>query len=377
MKKLHALKYVFLTITTLTTLFCPIRAEQRPLKVLHISFHLGCTKDFEEVAHELNLDLTSWYVLSADLPREHFDGKTLGNGVYNITHERARMVWEKHKDFFNQFDVILTSDTAPLSRIFLQNGWEKPLIIWICNRFDYADYSTAQGKFPDKEYYDLFRAATHQPNVKIIGYTPYEHVYARARGIDTGTLTIKPLGSQEKGIRDKHETSIPATVNKSETLFIYPRLNGTELNHVIKKCTELGLKTYSGRYNGPNDLTDFKGIIYFPYAWSNLAVFENMQRGIVHFIPSEKFIKQMVREHAPVKYITLDSFNLIEWYREENRPYLVYFDSWEDLKIKTSKDYTQMSLAIKQFAQEHRKTMLDRWQMVFNDCASLLKKLKL
>ncbi len=350
-------------------------AEAPALKVLHISFHLGCTKDFEEVAHELDLNLTSWYVLSADLPRDHFDGKTLGNAVYNITHERARMVWEKHKDFFNQFDVILTSDTAPLSRIFLQNGWNKPLIIWICNRFDYADWGTAQGKFPDREYYDLFRAATHQPNVKIVGYTPYEHVYARAKGIDTGTLTIKPLGSMEKGSREKNATNIPAAVNKSETLFIYPRLGDRELNYTINKCTEVGLKTYSGRYNGPNDLEGFKGIIYFPYAWSNLALFENIQRGIIHFIPSEQFIKQMAHERVPVRYVTLDRFDLVEWYSQEYRPCFVYFDSWEDLKNKVSKDYNQLSLTVKQFAQEHRKTMLGRWHKVFDDCRKMLEKI--
>jgi hypothetical protein len=345
-----------------------------PLKILHISFHLGCIKDFEEVARELDLDLTSWYVLSSDLPREHFDGKTLGNAVYNITHERARMVWEKHKNFFNQFDVILTSDTAPLSRIFLQNGWQKPLIIWICNRFDYCDYATSEGKFPDREYYELFRAATHQPNVKIVGYTPYEHVYAKAKGIDTGSFTIKPLGSQEKGIRDKHETSIPATINKSETFFIYPRLTGDQLSYIKKKCSEIGLKTYSGRYNGPNDLEGFKGIIYYPYAWSNLAVFENMQRGIIHFIPSEKFILQMVHEGIPVRYVTLNQFELVEWYSKDYRPFFVYFDSWEDLKEKASKDYGSLSAAVKKCTQEQRKTMLDRWHMVFDECSQILTK---
>jgi len=57
-----------------------------------------------------------------------------------------------HKDYFDTFDVIVTSGTAPLHESFLQNGWTKPLIIWICNRFDYCDYASLDCNFPDQEY---------------------------------------------------------------------------------------------------------------------------------------------------------------------------------------------------------------------------------
>jgi hypothetical protein len=175
-------------------LLCVIAANylsclDRPLKVLHMTFHNGCKEDFIDVAQELDLDLTSWYVQS--LPQNFWEGFNAGNGIYNVTHERAARVWDRHKDFFNTFDVIVTSDTAPLSRIFLQNGWNKPLIIWVCNRFDY-------GVEGDTEYYELLRKATHMNNVKIIAYTPYEHVYMQSRGISSGNLSIKPLGKKIK-----------------------------------------------------------------------------------------------------------------------------------------------------------------------------------
>src|SRR3990172_2220243 len=81
-------------------------------------------------------------------------------------------------------------------RIFLQHGWQKPLIIWICNRFDFYDKYTRDHPFPDQEYYDLFNKATKQDTVKIIGYTPYEHEYVATKGITTGGLTIKPIGTK-------------------------------------------------------------------------------------------------------------------------------------------------------------------------------------
>ena len=47
------------------------------LKVLHITFHEGCKKDFEEVARELDLDLTSWFV--QQLPQGFWEGFHTGN----------------------------------------------------------------------------------------------------------------------------------------------------------------------------------------------------------------------------------------------------------------------------------------------------------
>lgn len=358
-------------VTLLSLLFLchsAIEANSRAPKILHISFHHGCIKDFEEVGKELSLDLTSWYVLSSDLPRMHFDGKTTGNAVYNLTHQRALDVWNKHKDYFYQFDAIITSDTAPLSRIFLQNGWEKPLIIWINNRFDYYDGASLDGPFPDAEYYDLFRRALNQKNVRVIGYTEYEHHYAGLKGVHTDGFTIKPLGTTKANFRDDGRSYIPQDVVKSETLFIYPRLDENQLVHLKQQCAQLGFKTYSGVYNGPCDLDGFKGIIYFPYAWSNYAVYENMERGLIHFVPSVHFIRTMAQTNLPIKYITLDLFHLIEWYKPEYKDLLVYFDSWQDLRNKVrTLDYAQMSEKNKLFAQHHRKTQLKHWYRVFED----------
>ncbi|TET36611.1 hypothetical protein E3J61_00540, partial [Candidatus Dependentiae bacterium] len=172
----------------------------KKVKVLHITFHEGCKKDFEEVARELDLDLTSWFV--QHLPQEFWEGFHAGNEIYNVGPHRAQRVWGRHKDFFDQFDLIVTSDTAPLSRIFLQNEWKNPLIIWVCNRFDYAHGRGGEDGFPDREYYNLIRQATQKKNVRIIAYTPFEHEYMRRKGIEMGTRTIKPLGTKEEIIPD-------------------------------------------------------------------------------------------------------------------------------------------------------------------------------
>ena len=49
------------------------------------------------------------------------------------------------------------------------------------------------------------------------------------------------------------------------------------------KVESLGIKVFNGRYNGPKDLAEFFGVIHIPYAWSNLALFEAIQLGIIFF----------------------------------------------------------------------------------------------
>ncbi len=358
------MKKLFATVGMTIAIFT-LYADQSALRVLHIGFHKGCLDDFAEVGKELGLEVTSWYVLSAELDRTHFDGISTGNAVYNISHDRAERVWDKHKSYFKQFDVIVTSDTAPLARIFLQNGWEKPLIIWICNRFDYYDPDSLDGAFPDNEYYDLIRKATHMQNVKIVSYTPYEHIYARAKGVDIGTLTIKPIGTLPKKKNALSCSAIPASIDKKHTIFIYPRLESDHVRYIAQQCSDRDIQTYSGGYNGPEDLTEFKGVLYVPYQLSNLALFENLQRGIVHFVPSQEFMHNARRSGMPIRCFISGPIELCEWYFPEYRNLLVFFDSWDDLAYKVkSTDYNALSSACKKAGAEHRKTMVTCWKEV-------------
>lgn len=342
--------------------------KKRP-KILHLSFHLGCIKEVEDIARKLDLDVTPWYVF--DRPLVEFEGCNSGLEVYNMLPDRAQRIWERHKDYFNTFDIIWITDTAPLSRIFLQNDWKKPLLIWICNRFDYCHYPS---EFPDPEYHELFRKATKQKNVFIIPYSPYEWYYAYTKKVFLNTFTIKPIGAVEEKERYAHtDKSVPLSVDKKNTMLIYPRLNQRELSFVKSKCDELGIPYYSGQYNGSHDIKDFKGVIFFIYgAWLNIAMFENFQRGLVHFLPSIDFMEQLNRSKAPVSghpYVLGSRlYELCEWYSSEHKDLIVYYDSWEDLKHKIeTTDYDAMKKKILAFAHQHKEEMINRWRMVFEE----------
>lgn len=329
------------------------------MKLLHLSFHRGCQNDIEYVCNQLKIDLTF---------REFDDGVSIGNDKYNITYLKAKSAWDKYKDFYNQFDCIITSDTTPISRVFLQNNWKKKLIIWICNRFDYAHQPDAEKiGFPDQEYYDLINDCKNRDNVHIIGYTPFENYYANTiRKLSIGNEIIKPIGNVSEVYKNYNSTKIE---NKDETFFIGPYHNDNIMMNLKEKVESLGIKSYNGRYNGPLDLAEFAGVIHIPYAWSNLALFEAIQLGIIYFIPSLNFLKEIKKDKdffwsPPYREEVID---LSEWYCDEYKDILVYFNSWEDLKNKIN--YTILKLQkqkIKKNGVEHKLLMLNKWEKCIN-----------
>lgn len=348
--------------------------NRRPFKILHLTYHMGCLKEIEKVAQELSLDITPWFILTNC---KEFDGQTSTNAIYNISHERAENIWNRHKDIFDMYDAILISDTAPLSRIFLQHHWKKPLIIWVCNRFDYYDEVTNDGGFPDAEYYDLFRKAYYLPNVHIVSSTPYEYIHAAVHGVPIGDRVIRSIGSRETNYRNGNQPYIPASVNKEETLMlpnmaIFTDFGSTQ--YIVHQCRSHGINVYSGRYNGPYELKEFKGILYFPYQWWTASMYENIQMGLIHFVPSKTFVENSAKEgKLIIRGYNYCCFNPLfyeygEFYCLENRDCFVYFDSWQDLaqKIRTT-DYQAKKEYILNFADNHRNTMLSRWKELFDN----------
>lgn len=361
MKLTNILSFFFL-------LLAPLFLQSQNTKVLHLTLHRGCATEFEGVAKALSLDLTTWFIQA--MPLGFIEGYNSGNAIYNIGHDRAERIWNLHKEYFNLFDVIITSDTAPLSRIFLQNGWDKPLIIWMCNRFDYHDNASLDCEFPDPEYYRLFQEALYKENVALIAYTKFEHYYAHTKGIDTGSLTITPCAfNVEKTV----PSAIPDSIKKAETFFLPPYHNEMNFMDLSSHLHQLGIKNYCGRYNGGADLTNFKGIIHLPYSWSNLAFFENIAYGIPYFVPSRSFFKSMASLnhyfHPNINFMLDDDvYALSEWYAPEHCEIITYFDSWSDLNEKIqATDFPALREKIQAFAKQHQANTLEAWKNVFRN----------
>lgn len=337
------------------------------MKILHLSFHEGCINDLKFVCDKLNIEchvLSQFKDLNSNKNIDTLEEPFAQH--YNVTHQLADKYWNKYKNYFNSFDCIVTSDTAPLSRIFLQNNWTKRLVIWICNRFDYTNYPVRNGKFPDPAYYHLLNNAYKQQNVFIIGYTKFENIYANdIRKLSIGYNVITPSGGISKIYSDNF-------VEKSEyknTIFVPPYHNDTQMIDVKNKLNELGYDAYCGKYNGPCDLCNYKCVVHMPYAWSNLALFEMFPLGIVYFIPSISFLKNLKvnRKFFWSPPYVEDLLPISEWYDDRYKDLLIYFNSWDDLVEKINAlNFDEHKIKLKEFGKLHIENVCNSWNKIFH-----------
>jgi hypothetical protein len=325
------------------------------MKLLHLSFHRDCQLEIEYVFKKIGHEITTM----------KFD--TGYNEINEFTQLRAQNFWEKNKDYFNTFDGIITSYPTSLSRIFLQNDWPKLLIIWVCNRFDCG----IQEEYMDPGFYNLLRSIKNRKNVYIFGNSFIENIYSTyAKNVDIGNFIIKPLGKTVK-TDFMYKTY---SDEESNVFYIPPGKNETQLLNVSKKLDTLDIQTICERFNeNMIELLGYKGVICIPYSWSSIAFFERLQLGIVTFLPTERFLIELFSEgeywfEPPFNVQQTELLKITEWYAQEHRDFMVYFDSWNDLKMKIQNtNYKDKTTLMLNYAKMHEKETLERWNHVIND----------
>jgi hypothetical protein len=325
------------------------------MKLLHLSFHRDCQLEIEYVFKKIGHEITTM----------KFD--TGYNEINEFTQLRAQNFWEKNKDYFNTFDGIITSYPTSLSRIFLQNDWPKLLIIWVCNRFDCG----IQEEYMDPGFYNLLRSIKNRKNVYIFGNSFIENIYSTyAKNVDIGNFIIKLLGKTVK-TDFMYKTY---SDEESNVFYIPPGKNETQLLNVSKKLDTLDIQTICERFNeNMIELLGYKGVICIPYSWSSIAFFERLQLGIVTFLPTERFLIELFSEgeywfEPPFNVQQTELLKITEWYAQEHRDFMVYFDSWNDLKMKIQNtNYKDKTTLMLNYAKMHEKETLERWNHVIND----------
>jgi hypothetical protein len=300
------------------------------MKILSIGFHPGA---LDAIRGMINENITS-EILPIREDCYH----------YNMTHERAKMLWDDYKDYYEKYDCIITSDTAPLSRIFLQNGYSGKLIVYVCNRFDY----NVEG---DEEYYQLLRNATSNPDVVLTGYTPYENVYCNRHGIYLEDI-IKPVFNADWRVHYHGDT------------YYIPDYQNNYAFKLSDRCK--GLPVLSGRYAGIEDLARFKAIIHLPYHWNGIANGEALSVQTPYYIPTKRLLLSLIKQKD---YWFQNANDLDKWidicdfYDKRYQCMYYYFDSFEEIH-DIEPDYNQIYLlACRVYSENRRKlqAILKRW----------------
>ena len=342
----------------------PKGAQRRRKRILHLSFHIGCIQEVKYMGDRFGFDVDTDFI--PNLSPEMFDGQPPSNARYNMTKKRAQAVWKLQKDRYMSYDTIVVSDTAPLCRIFLEANYTKPLIVWVCNRFDYADTSALQSgeQFPDKGYYKIIDSIKHLSNVSILSYTPWEHVYAQhVARVGHWSDVLRPVGARSF-------TKPPKSIPRPQGDVFLPPYNNDKLcfSDIKTAVEDSDLTVFQGRYSTPFDLTKYKCIDHIPYAMSNLALFENIQLGIVYFIPSAKFISKSIAARKGFFMQTDPTTGALplsssEWYCEYMQPAFVTFDSWKDLTFKLNTvDLKKKQKSVRKIADDIMKSSVAKWK---------------
>jgi hypothetical protein len=337
-------------------------------KVLHLSHHYGCLKDHQYVCTQLGLELTNKFSIW---------NQVIKRDCYRITKEIANSVWEENKEYFNTFDYIITSDTAPLSRIFLENIKEftGELIIWVCNRFNYE----MQG---DEDYHTLFSESLSMDNVKVIPYTEFERTWADHFNIKITEEVVRPIGFSIDNPLSEQESSEMIGFGgdygeplKGGDILVSRYHNDTIFQNSERMINSYGISADFCKYKGYQGLVDlsekYNSYFILPEQYSKLAAFEIMGIGIPPILPSETFLLHLskINNYWFGSGVNQSTVSQCEWYNEYYDRFAVYIDDFSDIPdaydtvVKHKKEICDIMI---KSGQEHKEKTLNQWRKIYN-----------
>lgn len=285
-------------------------------RVLHLSFHYGCASDLNYVFKALGWDI------------DFFDATCWSSAM---TERLAHEIWQTHKDRFQSYDLIVTSDTAALSYPFLLHYDElRPrLLIWVCNRFNICMEKDA-----------LFHTLFRETRATKIPYTAFETEWCRRFKIDLKHPVIPPLGRHEE-----RYICNPAVMERifrplerfgpeapdTETVFVHDYHNNAK--YLVPFLRDRGFSVAWGRYTDLAEIKGYKAVVSLPDAFCKIFHTEAIQHGIPVLLPSLRGMKHLF--NAPGygftsrEHISRDDLAMCAWL--EHPECHILFDSMEDI----------------------------------------------
>jgi hypothetical protein len=325
------------------------------MNALHLTSHIGTTKNIENVFKLLNIE------------NKLITQKCVNNSFY-YSETTANEIWNYYSDKLDNISVLIFTDTSMIARPFLQNIEKHNclIVIYITNRFDWGIWG-----FNDDLYYNLYAEISNNNRVIFCADNNYDQDYAMAHNIKflyEDSIKLTPLISENILLHNKNK------------FFIYNR--GTKINQYEKylKKQNIEYDLYGegyDRFNNHESITQYKGFIHLPYQTNIQSLWENLGYFIIYFIPSKTFITELITQDNSWYYweeknrpheLLIKSIILSEWYSEANQELFEYFESWDDLKYKieniTDEYIVNKKHKIKNFIENSNNTNIQKWKNI-------------
>ena len=326
------------------------------LKALHITGHKGTSLNINNIFNNLkiNISLSTFF----------------HNFGFYLNEKEANEIWQKNKNFFKKYDLIIITDTAICARPFFQNMDDHNLkiIVYLPMPFDCPNRHLAKmlsNSADDFKYIKCYREASNNSNVIFISDNKYHQYHAKIQGIN---FLLEDIIRPIPIITEINSRS-------NDKFFILSKRNYIENYANDLKGIKYEIFDHNNKFKNIIDLKEYSGMIHLPYQVNIMQLWENLGTNIIHFIPSKKFIKELIwnndwyswEEKYREPCLFEKSIDLSEWYQEENEDYFIYFNSWEDLKLKTkTTDFLKKKTIINNKIQNSNYINLKKWKAIIN-----------
>jgi len=293
------------------------------MKVFHYSMHNGC-----------ELDIKNFFADNYGFIVESFVPKNKPHEDYVMTSQKADKLWETYEQQFLNADIIVFSDTTPMSWCVLKNLYKlkssQIIILWITNRFDYAIEN-------NNEYYSLIDSAKNNKNVFFLYANKFEQYYLnnKVKICNNREYLFLPYGKRNKSDYKeylKNHNNVPFVMSyQNETLF-YPLIDELNLHNIpfYQKTS----RTSDDVYGGPFEIQTCSAVIHIPYSWGTIAFSEYIAIGKPFILPSLSWLEQKYKTHK-LWFQTNNNTKLIEnyslWYDKQHYNLFYYFDTIKDI----------------------------------------------
>lgn len=295
--------------------------------------------------------------------------------------DKANVIFHQMKDVVAPYKLLIFSDTAMFARPFLQNMDKHAcnIIIYLTNRFNYGIRLVYGSNEADEAYYDLYKASSENPRVSFIADNRYDQQYASSFGIKFWFCDLVRLIPK---LPDNN--IIMPTKNK---FFIYNRANLIWRYESRLRDLAIDFDIYGNDfqpYKDKEQICDYIGILHLPYQENIQSLAENLCYNIIYFIPTSKFLLELIDTHAwyvwEERYTCKSreslelSVNMAEWYQPDMAGLFEYFDTWDELAEKFKKynkftasqlsyhpDYIAKKSAIYTYKNLNNKVNLGKW----------------
>lgn len=347
------------------------------MKFFNLDCHISVIADLTKIFTELGHEVTSWSVSGHNFV---FNRDPKPVDVVNqhtwmqLDEQMCDAFYERYKDELSEYDGFIC--TYPLTFSMLYEKFKKPIILHIPIRYEVPFHNN---KYLWNKFNDYLR-----------------------NGIDNGMII--PVANSEYDKRyfeffvGRECTLIPNICeyintkwNPTRDQFLYHSRLPIQFDErlIVNKNT-------LGRYSW-DDLSKFKGMIIIPYTCSTMSIFEHYNANIPLFFPSKSFMMELYKSYGHVvlseltwnRIFNLKSGSVIDcdrsndpnlydnidimsnwidysdFYNKESMPYIVYFDSIEDLFLKLSTtDLHSVSKKMQEFNTSKNKRIYDDWNKI-------------